>query len=295
MADFSIDCAYCPPPNMLMAFAPASGQEPEAFDAAWKQVADTYMIACPDCGSQYGLEDDPTGSVQRNNMSTPKIDSLNVGSGARTGGEALIIFGTALEVGDLVVKFGGKPAQAVTDRTATQARVVTPVGQYTLDVTYHLYKYTFASISGTFNAGDTITTTKGSSGKLHVVSGNDYWIGWTSLIGESPDAMVGEVFSSSGGGATQSVASSVAVDFIVGEGVRGVTSGAQGGAKTISPFVVDAPTASFADGELVIGTASGAYLYVSAPAYSGYVDVTVENEYGQRADGGAVVDGFAYL
>jgi len=222
---FSIDCAYCPSPgNMLMSFAPGAGQDQATFDAAWKQAASDYTVECPGCGAQFGLENNPGGSVQRMNMSKPRIDSLTLGSGARTGGEALYIIGSALDVGALVVKFGGKPALEITNRTATQARVVTPVGQYTLNI---------ASV-----------TTPG---------------------------------------------------FIVGEGVRGLSSGARASIASLSPFVVDFPLAAFTSGEEIQGDASGAKATLDAVPYSGAVDVTVENEHGQRVNGGAVVNGFTYL
>jgi len=226
MAGFEISCVYCSPPNnMLMSFAPSKDQDPEEFNTAWKAAATNYSnIECAQCGSQYMLEDDPVGSVQRKNMSKPKLDSLTIGSGARTGGDALYIMGSALNVGTLVVKFGGKPALEITNRTATQARVVTPIGQYTLNIVS--------------------VTTPG---------------------------------------------------FIVGEGVRGLSSGARASIASLSPFVVDFPLAAFTSGEEIQGDASGAKATLNAVPYSGAVDVSVENEHGQRITGGAVLNGFTYL
>jgi len=226
MAGFEISCVYCSPPNnMLMSFAPGKDQDPEEFDAAWKAASSQFSnIECSQCGSQYVLEDDPGGSVQQKNMSKPKIDTLIIGSGARTGGEALYIMGTALDIGDLVVKFGGNPVLEVTNRTSTQARVVTPRGQYAL------------------NVAEVITT-----------------------------------------------------GFIVGEEVRGALSGATAVLKTEAPLVVDNPLRAFLPDEEVNGVASGARVRLSAQPYSGTVDVTVENEHGQRINGGTLAGGFTYL
>jgi hypothetical protein len=198
----------------------------KAWKAAQSQFGDVY---CSHCESRFNIEDDGLdaslgGAVRQVNVSPPGITGMTFGSGSRTGGEALYINGSALDVGTLSVKFGGKLVQQVTNRTGTQARVVTPVGQYT------------------FNVLETITP-----------------------------------------------------GFVVGEGVTGLTSGARGAIKSLSPFVVDAPTRAFVANEEVVGTASGASLRLKAIPYSGAVDVTVENEYGQRVSGGTLVNGFSYL
>jgi len=226
MAKFTVDCEYCAPPNNVLFVAESSpGADEEAFRAAWKAAAPSYeSIGCGGCGSQYMLEDDPGGSVQQKNMSRPRIDYMSIVSGSRTGGEAIYIHGSALDIGDIVVKFGGNPALAVTNRTSSQARVVTPRGQYTLDV------------------AETITP-----------------------------------------------------GFIVGEEVVGEESGSRAVVRTAVPLVVDSPLRAFSPSELVIGAASGARVRLSTQPYSGVVDVTVENEHGQRLTGGAVLDGFTYL
>ncbi len=60
---------------------------------------------------------------------------------------------------------------------------------------------------------------------------------------------------------------------------------------------VASPSGSFAAGEIVRGTSSGASdkLTTVAP-FSGSVDITVENSFGQRGDGGSVIaGGFTYV
>ena len=216
----SLDCLHCGAP--FLTATPRQGQDLDDFRAAWKLTAQQHsdMFTCAGCGGQFELQDDGIdtgqgGSVDLHDVSKPRIDSLNVGSGAPTGGNALFIFGSALDVGTLVVKFGGKVSPEVSHRTATQARVVVPGGQYTL-------------LGPTFTSG-------------------------TFMVGE-------EVVS---------------------------TSGARGAVKSLMPFVVDNPTRAFLPNEEVTGTISGAKLTTSNPAYSGAVDVTVENENGQRSVGGA--------
>lgn len=231
MSELKIDCAYCPPDTTLLASSPGFQQDEMEWRKAWKRAAQNseYMhIECSGCGATFALADDGTapeqdGLVTRENVSMPRIDSLTIGSGSRTGGEALYIMGSALDVGSLVVKFNGTPVQQVTNRTATQARVVTPVGQYTLNVD-------------------------------QIITGT----------------------------------------FIVGEEVRGQSSGCRAVVKSLSPFVVSAPTQALSPFEEVHGVSSTAQLRLQANPYSGAVDVTVENEYGKRLVGGTLVGGFIY-
>ena len=220
--EFTIDCAYCEDPLMVVTGASAQ---------AWKRdaAAGGHAISCPACGSDYVTIDDGVdvgagGGIMTSNVSAPRIDKLDQTSGPATGGYVIVIRGSALDIGTLVVKFGGDLALNINIRTKTAARVTLPPGQYKLDV---------AEVS-----------TPG---------------------------------------------------FIVGEEVYGADSNARGAVKSIKPFVVKAPTAHFAPNEEVVGTASGSRLRLSASPYSGAVDVTVENEHGQRAVGGVVLNGFTYL
>jgi len=220
--EFTIDCAYCEDPLMVVTGANAQ---------AWKRdaAAGGHAVSCPDCGCKYAIIDDGVsvemgGGIIASNISAPRLDSLDIASGSATGGYVIVIRGSALDVGTLVVKFGGKDVLNITNRTKTAARVTLPQGQYKLDVAE--------------------VTTPG---------------------------------------------------FIVGEGIYGTDSGARGVVKSIKPFVVNAPTLPFDPNEEVVGVASGSRLVLSGSPYSGAVDVTVENEHGQRVVGGAVLNGFTYV
>jgi len=282
-----------------MSFSPAEGQTEEMFASAWKAAVNVFSsISCSCCGVRLKLEDDGIdvssgGFVRVENISSPKIESLNLSGGTRAGGQSLVIFGSSLDIGKLVVKFGGKPAKSVTKVTATSARVITPVGQYTLNSQEVASNIIFTSLSGVFNVGDTITTKLGSRGKLRLISEETYWIGWT-MLNESVASLIGMLLTGSSGG-SRVVASSATPTWIVGEGVTGLTSGAKGVVSSVVPFIVDSPSKEFAANELVKGDASGAYLFTASKPFSGAVDVSVENEHGQRDSGGVVSHGFTYL
>lgn len=225
----TLNCHHC---NCTFVSAtPAKGQSLEDFLTNWKAVArineDVYH--CVPCGGRFRVEDDGVdvslgGSVKLVNVSAPRLDSLSITGGARTGGEALYVLGAALDLDGLVVKFGGKPVQSISNQAHDRARIVTPIGQYKLNVD--------EALSGT---------------------------------------------------------------FIVGEQVRGVNSGALGVVRSLAPLVIDRPTRAFDLNEEVHGDASGAKVRLGNPPYSGAVDVSVENENGQRPVGGVIVDGFTYL
>lgn len=135
----SLNCTYCQ--GVFLTASPPPWQDQELFLAAWKAdvAANDDVYHCVDCGTEYTIVDDGVdvgsgGSVALNNVSKPRIDSLTITSGARTGGEALYIIGLALELDGLVARFDGKWALELTNQTATQARVVTPPGAYRLNV-----------------------------------------------------------------------------------------------------------------------------------------------------------------
>lgn len=225
---FSIDCEYCVDALPLLSASPPPETNFTAWANAWKVAAESFGQVRCSCGAEYQIQDDAVeavdgGSVTRLNVTKPRVDALTFGSGARNGGETLYVIGEALDVGALVVRFGGKPAPTVTHRTSTRARVVTPVGQFTLNV---------------------------------------------------------EEINRAG--------------FIIGEEVRGAVSGSRGSIRTITPFVVDAPTLPFAPHEEVVGQASNARLTLKGAPFSGAVDVTVENEHGQRLVEGTLPGGFTY-
>ena len=82
--------------------------------------------------------------------------------------------------------------------------------------------------------------------------------------------------------------------FSDGEFVYGISSAAQGTLRLTYPLLVDAPSNNFVPFEVFKGGASQAVARLGNPAYSGLVDVSVENEYGQREFGGALLGGFTY-
>jgi hypothetical protein len=230
MDGFSISCGYCGLDSLFQA-TPSKNQDPLEWSKAWKLVqAQSFMVTCASCGGAFSVTDDGVdpdlgGSVAQINMSKPRIDSLSVASGGRLGGEAIFLYGSALEVGDLVVKFGGKVVTRIHLRESDRVRITVPPARYTLNVAQSL--------------------TPGT-------------------------------------------------DFIVGESLLGKDSGARGVVASVSPFVVDNPTRAFLPNEEVTGDASRAKLQLQSIPYSGAVDVTVENEHGQRLQNGALEGGYTY-
>ena len=234
--EISVVCGYCEGGKLLLRFERPSNQTEDQFRAAWKVAVTsgpnggtTYeSIDCGSCGAAYQIVDDGVpyeegGFVEQKNVSKPGIDLVTISAGPATGGNMLYIEGSALEHGNLVVKFGGKPSVYVVDRSVTRAAVKVPPGQYRLNVAER--------ISGA---------------------------------------------------------------FIVGEEVRGATSGARGVVKDADRFIIENPNKPFVADEVDEGLASGAQVKLGSPPYSGAVTVSVENEYGQRAVGGAIVDGYTY-
>jgi len=273
---------------------------------AWKQTTTAspsggpqYHLKCEGCGAAFCIEDDGVdaevgGLVERGNVSPPMIASLNVATGPREGGNALIITGEALEVGTLVVKFADEPAVAVNNRTVTTANVSVPRATYALNVAERCYRLTLTITSGSLSVDEAVTTDAGSTGLIRLIDGNFYWIAFTNRS-ETLDEMVGTSVVGGGAGGTATIDAAMEVDLNVGEVVTGLSSGAFAVVRDLAPLVVKEPTAGFAPDELVRGDISGALVKLtSSPAYSGLVDVSVENEHGQRLTGASLPDAYTF-
>jgi len=291
----SLDCPYCAT-NFLTA-TPAEDQDEATFRAEWKAAtAASPVCTCVNCSGAFQIMDDgdPDGSVELGNVSTPTITSLNVTTGVREGGNALIITGHALDAGTLVVKFADEPSVLVDNRTVTTARVIVPRATYALNVEEQCHKLTLSIVSGSIAVDEAVTSDAGSSGVVRLIEGDTYWIAFGSLAEELDDMVGTNLIGGTSGGAA-SVDTITAVDFQAGEVVTAQTSGAFAVVRDPLPLVVKEPTAGFAPGELVRGDVSDALVKLtSSPAYSGLVDVTVENEHGQRVTGGSLPDSYTY-
>lgn len=303
MAQFTIDCVYCPPGSTLMSVSLPKEADDTAWREAWKATttagpggSSLYLIECV-CGARFTLEDDGLdaslgGLVTSSNVTQPRIDSLNISAGPRLGGNALFLLGGALENGALVVKFDGKPAILVDTVTEGSARAVVPPASYRLNAEEYLYAFSLTVYSGSLSAGEAVTTADGSTGIVRYV-GSTFMIALQSRVG-TIESMVGTIMTGAGGGAATIDAITLPT-FLPGEGVTGLTSGTGAVLRTNLPIVVDTPSGAFAVNELVKGDASGAMVRLTAsPAYSGIVDVSVENENGQRVVGGLLPGAYTY-
>lgn len=301
MSELSVSCEYCVDhPALLHATAPETVAVIK-WRKAWKRAAGLHKsIACCHCGACFSLVDDGVaaeegGLVACLNVSAPRIDSINIATGPRTGGNVAYITGQALDIGTtLVVKFGGKAATVVDQRTTTTARVVVPPATYTLNVASTSTLLVVTRISGTFQANEAFISPAGSTGVIWKVEGNKHWV---QIDYHAPEdvALVGMGMTGGTSGAIGTVASLTTTMFLPGENIIGLTSAAQSVIRTRNPLVVDAPSSGFAPSEYVRGSASDTLARLTgSPAYSGLVDVTVENEYGQRKTGGALSGAYTY-
>jgi hypothetical protein len=247
------------------------------------------------CFGTFRIVDDasPFGSVMLHDISSPRIDSVNVSSGSRTGGTAVFIQGGALDVGTLVVKFRGVASPQVDQRTATTARVVTPPASYTLNVAEVCCRLVLTPLLGSLSLDESFTAVNGSTGTVCRISGSAHNVSFSTLVG-SLSALVGTNIVG-GSGAVATVSSASAPNFQAGEMVSGLTNAAVAVVRASGPLVVDAPTGAFVEDELVLGATSGAVarLAPSAP-YSGAVEICVENEYGRRVAGSSLVGALTY-
>lgn len=301
MSELSIGCEYCVDQQPFITSTVPESISVMDWRKAWKRHATSFkLMTCPSCGAGFQLADDGVaaedgGLVARMNVSAPKIDSINIATGPRTGGNVAYITGAALDIGStLVVKFGGKAATVVDQRTATTARVVVPPATYTLNVVAPSTLLVVTPISGTFQANEAFTSPAGSTGTIWKAEGNKHWV---QINYRAPEdvGLVGMGMTGGTSGAIGTVASLTTTMFLPGENIIGLTSAAQGVIRTRNPLVVDAPSNGFAPSEYVRGTASNTLAKLTtSPAYSGLVDITVENEYGQRKTGGALLGAYTY-
>jgi hypothetical protein len=293
MSNFSFNCPYCAPAETLISVTCPAGVSEIEWRRHWKSVELRPTCSCCGCVIRVACDGQPAetgGCVNITNISPPRIDSLSVVSGARTGGEALYVYGSALDVGSLVIKFDGVPVRAVTNRSATQARIVTPIGRYYFQNAVNLHKITLNSKAGAFSLNDIVWFDNRSSGVIRHIEASTLWIHLLALTSPA-SAIAGQVVHAPhGSGRVESV---VAASFLPGESVRGLTSGSRG--AIIEPLGVTAPSAHFVADEIIRGDASGSCAVLGTPAHSGRVSVTVENEYGLRSVGGTLVGGFTYL
>lgn len=292
---FDLSCACCA--VKLLSVVNADAQ-------LWKDNANNdggHTVTCGICGDRYRTVDDGVsvsegGGVKGHDVSRPRIDSVNIPFGPLAGGNVITLLGRSLDIGDLVVKFDGKLAPVVSSRTTASVSVTVPVGVYRLNVDEYLHTLVLSNISGSLplRVSEAVTTTAGSTGIIRHIEGATHMVVFQTLS-ETLAEMVGTTLI---GGARGTTAHISGANFVVcqdGEQVTGLSSGATGSVRSESFLVVDAPTGAFAPDELVQGTDSKAMVKLTdTPAYSGAVDVIVENEHGQRLVGGTLVDGYAY-
>ncbi len=309
MPSFTIDCAYCSPTmTLLRAEIPDSADEKQ-WRAAWKKTTtgganggpQYANIQCNGCGSQYQVIDDGVGlesggSIMRKNISRPGVSQLDITAGVRNGGTVVTLTGSALEQGVLNVKFGELDALNITNRTETSVQVTTPPATYTLNVAEYLFKATLGGVSGTLLVDEAFTVgTTGASGSIRHIDGSTYLLHIPTIPTPAPE-LIGEWLTGGTSSATGRIDALDPTALLPGEQVVGQTTGAIAVVAKAAPVVVTTPTDGFGANELVLGQASGNGVVLGpSPAYSGAVDVVVENELGQRSSGSTLAGGYTYF
>lgn len=299
---FEIRCDCCPDSaKPLMSFEPATGQSIEAFNAAWKAVAPYFSdIRCEHCDTCYTIEDDGVdigagGSIVKRDITRPGLTSLDVTGGPREGGTTVVLTGKAFNTGTVRVFFGTREAGFIS-KTDTSAVVVTPPGSYSLLLEEGPYAVcSLVGKTGNFSLNELFTgASPACAGSVRYIYQNTVgiWLNTPSVIGD----LEGCTITGATSGAAANIASVAVPRFVVGEQVTGATNGSQGVIKSFDgrTITLDLPTGPFSADELIVGEASGARGRLGSPAYSGAVDVRVENEYGVSAAGGTITNGFTY-
>jgi hypothetical protein len=268
---------------------------------AWKDDAANggHKATCGACGSVYTTKDDGVaigsgGGVDPLDQSPPKVDSINIATGPIAGGTVIRFDGDALQVPGTtpVAKFGGIAAAAPSVLSDVAMDVTTPAGKAKLLLTEHYLRVEHGTVtSGPFQAGDTITGGTSTETAEVMFVGADFLLVKTL----SGALTASETLTGSGSGA--SAAFSVMGDsaFSDGETITGGTSGATATMQTGSLLEITGPSGAFTPDEEITGASSGAMAQLGNPTwYDGTVDVSVENDNGQRQTGGSLPSAFQF-
>ena len=263
---------------------------------AWKaDAAQGGHRATCGCGCTFTTEDDgnPSGGVQAKDVSAPEIVSLDVATGPIAGGTTVQLTGDAFQVPGAtpVVKFGGLTA-APTVLTDTTLDAVTPAGKARLLIDKMFARVEHGAVTGgPYQVAEIITG--GTSGETATVVevGADYVL----VDALSGPLTASETLTGGTSSATSAFSAIGASSFSDGETLTGATSSATATLLSVSGLWIQGPSGPFTAGEEVSGGTSGARAQLADPTwYDGAVDVTVENENGQRTSGGTLAAGFEF-
>jgi hypothetical protein len=296
MPTLTIACAYCDPPKVLGEFEPKPGQSELAWRQNWKNI--NYRAICPSCTCEVVTEDDGIpadegGFVTIKDITKPDIMAISNASGPRAGGASVMIYGRGYLGAPPTVKFANKACPHVWDRGVTGCMVETPPATYTLNLegAGPLYELTLTDRVGDFQVGESFTVGgSGLTGVVRKVAGNTIYVAYATEAGTVGESATGGI-----SGATATIYGLSQMSFVAGEQVTGQTTGAIGVLVSLDPYKVELPSQGFAAGELVKGDASSALMCLDpTTAYSGTVDITVENEFGQRPTGYKLEGAYTY-
>lgn len=118
--DFQIGCVCCNDKPLIVV--------KNASLAAWQEAIANGQIknlTCTGCGCCYDPCDDGD-CISQEDISCPKIVSIDVATGPAAGGTAVTLAGHAFDIGTLVVKFGGVAATNIRNNQSDSVTVDTP-------------------------------------------------------------------------------------------------------------------------------------------------------------------------
>jgi hypothetical protein len=256
------------------------------------------VASCSVCGCYWRVADDGIavssgGGVEAQDEGRPKIDSLPLAtSGPASGSTTVRIAGHAFR-SNPVVKFGGVAGTGISIIDEDTLDVDTPAGAIKLNVDNGPYvKIAHGSVTGgPFQVDETITGGTSSTTAVVKKVGSGFL-----LVGDNDGEFTDtETLTGGTSSAEADVTATTRPVFEVGETVTGETSGETGTVSTLDPLRVTDPSGAFTAGEDISGGTSAAMATLDgATPMDGAVDVTVENDWGQRETGAVLAGAFTY-
>ncbi len=131
-AQITFTCSYCSNPIGPAITHDTATADETTWRAYWKSKVDAHSaMRCVACDSVFDVIDDGVaasagGGLITTNVTQPKVTSISPVTGTDAGGTTVTVTGDFLEVGALVIKFGGVAGTNLQNRTQTSVDVDTP-------------------------------------------------------------------------------------------------------------------------------------------------------------------------
>ena len=286
MSEFSYthDCGNCGATLMTINNADA---------AAWQALVtrQPHVATCPHCGSRYAIEADGDGLIAVD-KSRPGISTIVPERGTVLGGTRVRVNGSRFTTSPPNVRFGSAVGLNVNVISDTALDVDAPAGSLRVVLDDHYVQLSHVNASGSFQNGEVITGSTSSAQGTIKALGADYL-----LVETTTGAFVGGEHITGAASSTTAIVTNVALrQFHLGETLQGVASGNTAVVTSVSPLRVGSTTSGgFSNGEEVFGITSNARAKLGSPWYDGLVDVTLDNEHGERDSGGRLQLSYEFI